>query len=104
MPIQDRAPRGGATAPVASPFGTVPAYLWVADFGNMVTAYGSSDGYVWAPIPGSAVSLDLGSSPLAGLAVTSAGSAALSTATMDGVVVSAAKPAPQPPVPCPAPW
>ncbi len=104
LTVQDRATQGGAVSAVASSSGAIPAYLWVTEAGNTVTAYGSSDGYLWVPIAGSAATLNLGASPLAGLAVTSGNAAALSAATMDRAVVSAAPPAPAPPVPCPAPW
>jgi hypothetical protein len=104
LTITDRATQGGPTTTVASTAGAVPAYLWVTGAGNTVTAYGSTDGYLWSPIAGSRATLNLGSSVLAGLAVTSASAGALSTATADGAVVSATPPAPAPPVPCPAPW
>jgi hypothetical protein len=102
--VQERASQGGPTTTVVSQPGALPAYLWIIDAGNTITTYGSSDGYLWAPIAGSAVSLNLGPGPLAGLAVTSANAGALNTATAGGVLVSAGPPAPQPPVPCPAPW
>jgi hypothetical protein len=102
--VQDRVTQGGATSTVATTSGPAPAYLWVTDAGNTLTAYGSNDGYVWTPIAGSAATVNLGTSVLAGLAVTSGTSAALSTATADSTVVSATPPAPAPPVPCPTPW
>jgi hypothetical protein len=102
--VQDRATQGGATSTVTTTSGTVPAYLWVSDAGNTLTAYGSGDGYVWTPIASSAATVNLGASVLAGLAVTSGSAAALSTVTADSAVVSATPPAPVPPVPCPTPW
>jgi hypothetical protein len=104
LTISERAAQGGPTATVASSSGAIPAYLWVSDAGNTLTAYGSADGFGWAPIAGSAATLNLGPSPLAGLAATSGAATALSTATMDSAVVSGTPPAPAPPVPCPAPW
>jgi hypothetical protein len=102
--IQDRTVQGGTTTTVASVAGTPPAFLWVAASSSGLTAYTSADGYYWRPVAGSTVTLGLGSSPLAGLAVSSGSSAQLSTATFDSVAVSAASPPPQPPVSCPAPW
>jgi hypothetical protein len=102
--VQDRATQGGQASTMVSSSGTLPAYLWVTDVGNTLTAYGSADGYVWAPIAGSAAAVNLGTSVLAGLAVTAGSTTALSTATADSAVVSATPPAPAPPVPCPAPW
>jgi hypothetical protein len=104
LTVQDRATPGGPASTVVSSSGALPAYLWVTDAGNSLTAYGSADGYVWAPIAGSAATVNLGPGVLAGLAVTSGSAAALSIATADSVVVSATPPAPAPPVPCPAPW
>jgi outer membrane lipoprotein-sorting protein len=102
--VQDRASPGGATVPVATQPGAAPAYLWVANSGNVFTAYTSNDGYSWQAIAGSTVTLNLGAAPLAGLAVTSHDTAQLATASMDSVAVTTAPPAPQPPVPCPEPW
>ena len=102
--VQDRATQGGAASTVTTTSGAAPAYLWVSDAGNTLTAYGSTDGYAWAPIAGSAATVNLGPGVLAGLAVTSGSTTALSTATADSAVVSATPPAPAPPVPCPTPW
>ncbi len=103
--VQDRATLGGASTALTTLSGALPAYLWVGHSGSTFTTYGSSDGYDWAPIPGSTVTLTgLPATLLAGLAVASDDAASLTTATMSGVVVSATPPAPQPPVACPAPW
>ncbi|MBV8446076.1 MAG: hypothetical protein JOZ92_09190 [Candidatus Dormibacteraeota bacterium] len=102
--IQDRAAQGGVTTTVASIAGSAPAYLWVNGSGGAYTAYSSSDGYIWQPVAGSSVNLALGSTLLAGLAVTSHDSSQASTATMQSVLISADPPAPPPPVACPAPW
>jgi hypothetical protein len=102
--IVDRPTTGAATATLTSPGGAVPAYLWVGTTGAQITAYGSTDGYVWTPIPGSTATLNLGSTPLAGLAVSSRDPAHLNAATMDSVVVTGSPPGPMPPVPCPSPW
>lgn len=102
--VQDRASAGGGTAKLASVPVTGPAYLWVTGKGGSYTAYQSADGYDWKPIPGSTVSLNLGSAVLAGLAVTSGDPAVLNKATIGNVALPAGPPAPALPEPCPAPW
>ena len=102
--VLDRSSQGGSTATVATVAGDGPGHLWVTGSGGSFTAYESADGYDWEPIPGSTVSLSLGSSMLAGMAVTSGDPAVLNTATMTGAALPAGPPAPALPVPCPAPW
>jgi hypothetical protein len=102
--VQDRSSQGGGTTTVATVSGGDPAYVWVTGSGGSFAAYQSADGYDWEPVAGSTVSLDLGPSTLAGLAVTSGDPAVVNTATMAGVAVPAGPPAPALPVPCPAPW
>jgi hypothetical protein len=102
--VQERATQGGAASTVTTTSGAAPAYLWVSQAGSTLTAYGSDDGYVWTPVDGSAATISLGPSVLAGLAVTSGSTTALSTATADSVAVSATPPAPAPPEACPTPW
>ena len=102
--VVDRATQGGATSDVVTAAGTGPGYVWVAGHGSTLTAYQSADGYDWQPIPGSTVTLSLGSGALAGLAVTSGDPAVLNTATIGGVALAGGPPAPAPPAPCPAPW
>ena len=103
--VQDRATPGGSAATVATAQAAPgAAYLWVTGNGGSYTAYQSADGYDWAPIPGSTVSLSLGASPLSGLAVTSGSAASGNTATLSSVTLPAGPPAPAPPQPCPAPW
>jgi len=102
--VQDRSSQGGGTTTVATVSGGDPAYVWVTGSGGSFTAYQSADGYDWQPIAGSTVSLSLGASMLAGLAVTSGDPAVVNTATMTGVAVPAGPPGPALPVPCPAPW
>jgi hypothetical protein len=102
--VQDRATQGGPTSIVTSVSGTGAADLWVTGSGGRFTAYESADGYDWLPIPGSAVSLNLGTTELAGLAVTSGDPAIVNMATMTGVAVPGGSPAPAAPEPCPGPW
>ena len=45
--VVERPTAGAATKTLAHLSGTVPAYLWVGTTGTTVTAYGSSDGYLW---------------------------------------------------------
>jgi hypothetical protein len=103
--VQDRTIAGGGTTIVASASGTGPdTHLWVTGSGGSYTTYESADGYDWLPVPGSTVSLDLGTSLLAGLAVTSGDPAAMNTATMTDVALPAGPPAPALPEACPSPW
>ena len=103
--IQDRTAAGGPTTTVATQAaGTVPAFLWVGSSNGVLTAYTSSDGYQWYPVTGSNVTLNVGQTFLAGIAVTSRDGTQISTAIADDVAVSPVGPAPPPPVPCPAPW
>jgi hypothetical protein len=102
--VTDRLSQGGATATVASVPAAAPAYMWVTSNGGTLTTYSSADGYDWAPVPGSSVSLALGGGALAGLAVTSGDPGSLSTATFGSVALPAGPPGPAKPQPCPAPW
>jgi hypothetical protein len=85
--VQIRKTQGGNTSKLANPAGTVPAYLKITRSGSTFTAYTSADGVAWTLIPGSTATLTLGSSLLAGLAVTSHHDGVLGTVTMDGVTV-----------------
>ena len=83
--VQVRKTQGGSTTKLANPAGTTPAWLKISWSGSTFTAYTSADGVSWTLIPGSSVSLSLGTSVLAGLAVTSHKSGALGTVMMNGV-------------------
>ncbi len=85
--VQLRKTQGGSTSKLANPTGTVPAYLKITRSGSTFTAYTSADGVTWTLIPGSTATLSLGSSLLAGLAVTSHKDGTLGTVTMDTVAV-----------------
>src|SRR5579883_399132 len=81
--VQYRSAAGAqAVIQTSIPLGT-PAYLQIGRVGNTFTAYTSSNEVDWVPIAGSRVSLNLGASVLAGLAVASHNPQALSTATFD---------------------
>lgn len=101
--VTDRSTQGGTVSTVATAPGS-PSYVWVTGNGSGFTAYESADGFDWLPIAGSAVSLNLGASVLAGLAVTSGDPTVVNTATMDTVALPAGPPGPALPEPCPAPW
>jgi hypothetical protein len=101
--VQYRAAQGGTTAQVAAA-GSVPAYLRIVDSAGSLTAYVSADGNTWSPIANSSIGINLGTSPLAGLAATSHNVNAVSTVTMDTVTLSSSPPPPPPPPGCPASW
>jgi outer membrane protein assembly factor BamB len=82
--VQFRTQQGGTTNQIASS-GIVPVYLRVGRVGATFTAYTSSDGITWTPIANSSVTLTMGTTSLAGLAVTSHNPNAQSTATFDSV-------------------
>lgn len=84
--VQVRPALGASTARVASIPGTVPEYLMAARHGSQFTAYTSTDGVHWNPIPGSAVTVPgLPATVLMGLAVTSHNNGMPSAVTMDTV-------------------
>jgi len=85
--VQIRKTQGGNTSKLANPAGTTPAYLKITRSGSTFTAYTSADGVTWTLIPGSTATLALGSSLLAGLAVTSHHDGVLGAVTMDTVTV-----------------
>jgi hypothetical protein len=86
--VQVRSTQGGTTTKIANPTGTVPTYLEVTWSGNTFSASTSPDGVTWTLIPGSTATVNLGSTFLAGLAVTSHHSGSLCTVTMNTVSVS----------------
>src|SRR5258706_11920609 len=104
MVVQSRGGGSATTVQLTTITGAVPAYLEVARSGTTFTTYYSTDGgQSWSPIPGSTISLpNLGSSILAGLAVSSHNGGQLSTVTMDSVAIGTS--APPPPGACPAGW
>jgi hypothetical protein len=83
--VQVRKTQGGSTSKIANPAGTAPAWLKITWSGSTFTAYTSADGVTWTLIPGSTITLSLGTTPLAGLAVTSHKSGTLGTVVMSGV-------------------
>src|SRR6266480_42933 len=99
--VQYRATQGAYAQQISAVSGTTPTYLKVARSGSTYTAYTSSNGTNWTPVVGSSVTLSMSSSALAGLAVTSHNSSALSTVTFDTVKVSTSAP---PPPGCASGW
>jgi len=86
--VQVRKTLNGDTQKLANPAGTTPAWLKITRSGNTYTAYTRTSGTAaWTLIPGSSITISLGTSMLAGLAVTSHNSGVLGTATMNHVKV-----------------
>jgi hypothetical protein len=67
---------------------SMPAYLKVMRSGTTYSTATSSDGTTWVPVAASSVSLNLGTAPLAGLAVNAHNANGLNTATFDTVSVT----------------
>src|SRR5499427_7665249 len=86
--VQFRPSAGANAVTQAGLPGTVPAFVRVARSGSTFTAYTSADGVTWTAVAGSAVTLGMSGSMLAGLAVTSHNTSAASAVTFDSVVVS----------------
>ncbi len=99
--VQYRASQGGAATSAVNLAGAPPVYLRVTRVGTTFTAYSSSDGVSWNPVAGSTVTINMTGTLLAGMAVTSHGSA-ISTATFNNVSINTT--APPPPTACPTGW
>ncbi|MBA3823423.1 MAG: hypothetical protein H0X24_05870 [Ktedonobacterales bacterium] len=82
-----RTTAGGNVKTVASLAGSVPLFLRVSRSGAQYVAAMSSNGTTWTPISGSALSLNLPGTLLAGLAVSSHTATKRNTATFDSVSV-----------------
>jgi outer membrane protein assembly factor BamB/regulation of enolase protein 1 (concanavalin A-like superfamily) len=101
--VQYRDTNGDNAVQLANPSGAAPAYLEVARSGTSFTAYTSTDGSNWTPVPGTTVSLpNLSGTIFAGLAVGSHNTGSLSTATFTGATIG--NTAPTPPNLCPTGW
>src|SRR5664280_2207158 len=88
-------PTANANVVTISSFpGTVPAYVSVLRSGSIVTAYASADGVSWTPVAGSSEVLGVSGTVLAGMAVTSHNTSALSTATFGSVGLPTSAPPP----------
>ena len=87
--IQARTANGASAVEVASLAGSGPIYLEVARSGASFTAYTSTNGSTWTPVPGSTVTIPgLTGAALAGMAVCSHNAGALSTTTFNAATVS----------------
>lgn len=84
--VFDRTIQGGGVSTVGGIAGVVPVYLQVQRTGTTYTAYTSSDGVTWTPIPGSSVTLGPSGTWLAGMVVTSHTVSKVGTATFGAVI------------------
>ncbi len=100
--MQYRPVKGLKTQVITGPAPTLPTYLMIARSGSTYCTYSSSDGTNWNYIIGTCFNLNLGSSTLVGLAVTSANTGTASAVTFDTVTISTT--APTPPTLCPSGW
>jgi hypothetical protein len=85
--VQVRKILNGDTQKSANPKGAAPVWLKISRSGNTYSAYTSSNGHSWKLIPKSAITVNLGGTMRAGLAVTSHHAGVLGTAKIDGVKV-----------------
>lgn len=88
--VQYRATQGGTANQVLTTGGGVPSYVKIGRAGSTYTAYTSTNGVTWTAIPGSGLTLNLTTPVLAGVAVTSHTTRALSTVVADSLTVSGA--------------
>jgi hypothetical protein len=88
--VQYRSTQGATALQATTTSGTAPRYVGVGYSGTTFTAYVSSDGGSWTAIPNSSVTINMGTSFLDGVAVTSHTSSALSTVTVSSVLMSGA--------------
>jgi len=82
-----RSSTGGSTSYLAGASQPPPTWLKMVRSGSTVTGYVSSNGSTWTTVGSTTVSI--GSSALAGLAVTSHNTSVLNTSTFDNVTVGA---------------
>ena len=87
MNVQYRASQDGAATSAPTLAGTLPVYLRVTRVGTIFTAYSSNDGASWNLIAGSTVTINMTGTLLAGMAVTSHNTLAISTASFDNVTI-----------------
>jgi outer membrane protein assembly factor BamB len=100
--IQYRAVTGLTTTTLSSVAGTVPLFLKISRFGNAFTAYESADGATWAYIARSTAIFPLGSSILAGLAMSSHNATTAGATTLSAVTLT--NTGAPPPAGCPSGW
>jgi hypothetical protein len=92
--VQYRSSAGASALGPTGVSGTPPAYIRVTRSGSTFSAYTSSDGVNWTLVPGSTVTMSVSGGMLAGLAVTSHNTSALSMAVFDSVSLAS----------CPSGW
>ncbi len=90
--VQWRNSQGAATSQSSKVAAALPLYLRVTRSGTTFTAYTSSDAVAWTLVPGSQASPAVTGTMLAGLAVTSHNTTALSAATFDAVSLPSSPP------------
>ena len=93
--VQWRKTQAATTSQVKTT-GTVPLYLEVARAGNTFTAFTSTNGSTWTPVPGSSVTFVMPGTVLAGLAATSHNGTVMGTVTFDSVSLGGSTPPPPP--------
>lgn len=95
--LQSRTATGAYSASMAGTWSTAPQWVKLVRSGSTFTGYTSANGQTWTHV--GSVSVELGSSIHAGLAVTSHNDGTLCAATFDNVTLSAAGSAPAPSAP-----
>jgi len=100
--VQYRLIQGLKTTVFSGTAGTVPTYLMVARSGSNYCSYTSTDGVNWSVLIGSCATVNMSGAVLAGLAVSSDSTGALSTVIFDTVNLGTT--APPPPNICTGAW
>ena len=85
--VETRNRQGLISTQVATISGSAPVYLRITRAGDTYSAYTSNNGVAWALIPGSTITVGLGGTPLAGMALSSHGVDDVTTATFDKVTI-----------------
>jgi len=98
-----RAVRGGDSTVLLRFPHVLPTYVGVRRQGDTFTAYTSTNGKTWSRVPGSTMTISMGTTALAGLAVTVHNDGALSRAAFDHVSIQSSAPV-SPSRSCPQPW
>lgn len=99
--FQYRSSTGATSSHVAGPTGTVPRWVRLSRSGSTLTGSTSTDGTTWTTI-GSTSSVALGTSPRAGLAVTSHNNTTASTAVFEQLRLPGTTSAPSNSAPVPS--
>jgi phosphatidylserine/phosphatidylglycerophosphate/cardiolipin synthase-like enzyme/regulation of enolase protein 1 (concanavalin A-like superfamily) len=102
LAFQRRVQTGGISTHTDGGAGTAPVWVRLVRTGNRIDAYRSSNGSSWALV--GTETITMGSTVLAGLALTSHDTSLLATATFDNVLIAGGSGTPPPPAPLPAGW